>query len=56
MGVLGPLNDDSVSPRELELKALSNLFSKGCLVGTWSPHPETNIRLSKSRHGYQAKL
>ncbi|XP_073996313.1 transferrin-like isoform X2 [Rhodnius prolixus] len=45
MGVLGPLNDDSVSPRELELKALSNLFSKGCLVGTWSPHPETNIRL-----------
>uniref|UniRef100_A0A224XL75 Transferrin n=1 Tax=Panstrongylus lignarius TaxID=156445 RepID=A0A224XL75_9HEMI len=45
MGVLGPMDDHSVSPRELELKALSNLFSKACLVGTWSPHPETNSRL-----------
>nr|ATU82501.1 venom transferrin 1 [Lethocerus distinctifemur] len=45
MGILGPLDDPNVSPRENELKALSKFFSKACLVGKWSPHPETNQRL-----------
>nr|BAN20810.1 transferrin [Riptortus pedestris] len=48
MGILDPLNDTTLSPRENELKALSTFFSKGCLVGTWSPHPETNARLKKT--------
>nr|AQM58443.1 venom transferrin-like protein 1 [Pristhesancus plagipennis] len=45
MGIIPPMDDDALSPREQELKALSTLFSKACLVGTWSPHPETNQRL-----------
>ncbi|XP_014287394.1 transferrin [Halyomorpha halys] len=48
MGVLGPLSDTSLSPRENELKALSNFFSRACLVGKWSPHPETNARLKST--------
>lgn len=47
MGILGPLSDTSLSPRENELKSLSSFFSRACLVGQWSPHPETNARLSK---------
>uniref|UniRef100_A0AB38ZEE4 Transferrin n=1 Tax=Ectomocoris sp. TaxID=3104572 RepID=A0AB38ZEE4_9HEMI len=44
MGILGPMNDYSLSPREQELQALSKFFSDACLVGTWSPLPETNNR------------
>lgn len=47
MGILGPLNDTKISPRENELKALSTFFSKSCLVGKWSPDDATNQRLSK---------
>nr|AGI17578.1 transferrin [Pyrrhocoris apterus] len=43
-GVLGPLSNTSMSPRENELKALSSFFSKGCLVGQWSPDPDINAR------------
>ncbi|XP_076165730.1 transferrin 1 [Ptiloglossa arizonensis] len=45
MGVLNNLNDPQYSARENELRALSSLFSKGCLVGTWSPDPSINQRL-----------
>ncbi|KAL1122644.1 hypothetical protein AAG570_002971 [Ranatra chinensis] len=45
MGILGPMNDPKISARENELKALSQFFSKACLVGKWSPHPEINQRL-----------
>lgn len=48
MKVLGPLSDTSISPRENELKALSNFFSKACLVGKWAPDDATNRRLSKN--------
>nr|AAD02419.1 transferrin [Riptortus clavatus] len=48
MGILGPLNDKALSPRENELKALSSFFSKSCIVGKWSPHPETNTRLKQT--------
>lgn len=47
MEVLGPLNDQSLSPRENELKALSQFFSKSCIAGQWSPDEKTNQRLSK---------
>lgn len=47
MGILSPLNDTKISPRENELRALSNFFSKACLVGKWSPDQETNARWSK---------
>ena len=47
MGVLNNLHDPEYSARENELRALSSLFSKGCLVGTWSPDPAINRRLSK---------
>lgn len=47
MGVLGNINDPEYSARENELRALSSLFSKGCLVGTWSPDPAINQRLSR---------
>ena len=47
MGILGPLSDTKISPRENELKALSTFFSKSCLVGKWSPDNATNQRLSK---------
>lgn len=47
MGILGPLSDTKISPRENELKALSSFFSKSCLVGKWSPDNATNQRLSK---------
>lgn len=47
MGVLTDINNPEYSARENELRALSTLFSKGCLVGRWSPDPEINQRLSK---------
>lgn len=47
MGVLSDINNPEYSARENELRALSTLFDKGCLVGTWSPDPAINQRLSK---------
>ena len=40
--------DTTLSPVERELKALSELFSQSCLVGTYSPDPDTNAKLKKS--------
>ena len=48
MGVLSNLHDPQYSARENELRALSSLFSKGCLVGTWSPDPAINRRLKQT--------
>lgn len=48
MGVLKNLNDPEYSARENELRALSSLFSKGCLVGDWSPDPHIDKRLKES--------
>ncbi|KAG6800752.1 transferrin 1 precursor [Apis mellifera caucasica] len=48
MGVLNNLHDPEYSARENELRALSSLFSKGCLVGTWSPDPAINRRLKET--------
>ncbi|BET01459.1 transferrin [Nesidiocoris tenuis] len=45
MGVLGPLGDTTLSPRENELKSLSQFFSKSCIVGQWSPDQKINQRL-----------
>lgn len=42
MGVIGLLNEQGLSARENELKAFSNLFSKACIVGDWSPDQEIN--------------
>lgn len=47
MGVLTDINNPEYSARENELRALSTLFDKGCLVGKWSPDPNINQRLSK---------
>lgn len=46
MGVLANINDAEYSARENEIRALSTLFSKSCLVGKWSPDPTINKRLS----------
>ncbi|KZC11090.1 Transferrin, partial [Dufourea novaeangliae] len=48
MGILSNLHDPQYSARENELRALSSLFSKGCLVGTWSPDPAINRRLKET--------
>lgn len=48
MGVLADINNPEYSARENELRALSTLFSKGCLVGRWSPDPEINQRLKET--------
>ncbi|KAF6198938.1 hypothetical protein GE061_006961 [Apolygus lucorum] len=48
MGILGPLSDSSLSPRENELKALSQFFSKSCIVGQWSPDQTTNQRMKST--------
>lgn len=48
MGVLPNIHNPEYSARENELRALSSVFSKGCLVGTWSPDPAINRRLSES--------
>lgn len=50
MGIIGALNDNDISPRENELRALSTLFSKACIVGQWSPDPTINTKLSKCRY------
>lgn len=46
-GIIGHLAEPDISPRENELKALSKLFSKACIVGQWSPDPKINLKLSK---------
>ncbi|XP_071625718.1 transferrin 1 [Temnothorax longispinosus] len=48
MGVLTDINNPEYSARENELRALSTLFDKGCLVGTWSPDPAINQRLKET--------
>ncbi|XP_017889862.1 transferrin [Ceratina calcarata] len=48
MGVLQNLHDPEYSARENELRALSSLFSKGCLVGKWSQDPAINRRLKET--------
>lgn len=47
-GVLKITASTSLSPLEKELKGLSELFSKSCLVGTYSPQDEVNQMLSKT--------
>lgn len=47
MGIIGPLNEPDLSPRENELKAFSTLFNKACIVGKWSPDPKINSQWSK---------
>ncbi|WP_147291042.1 PhnD/SsuA/transferrin family substrate-binding protein, partial [Alteriqipengyuania lutimaris] len=47
MGVLTNLNDPDMTPRENELHALSQLFSKACLVGKWAPDPAQNQALKE---------
>lgn len=41
-------SDTSLSPVERELKALSELFTKSCLVGKYSANPEVNAKLKKT--------
>ncbi|XP_066992050.2 transferrin [Anabrus simplex] len=48
MGVLGLTPDATISARENELRSLSNLFSKACLVGSWSEDPAINARLKQT--------
>ncbi|XP_046625942.1 transferrin [Neodiprion virginianus] len=48
MGLLTNLSDPRFSSRENELRALSNFFSEGCLVGSWSADPDINQRLKAS--------
>lgn len=46
-GVLKITASTSLSPLEKELKGLSDLFTKSCLVGTYSPQDDVNQMLSK---------
>lgn len=46
-GVLKVSADQTITATERELKSLSQFFSKSCLVGTYSPHPEVDRLLSK---------
>lgn len=39
--------DPELTATERELKALSEFFTQSCLVGTYSPYPETDRLLSK---------
>ncbi|KAL0119319.1 hypothetical protein PUN28_009710 [Cardiocondyla obscurior] len=48
MGVLPDINNPEYSARENELRALSTIFDKGCLVGKWSPDPAINQRLKET--------
>ncbi|XP_076250329.1 transferrin 1 [Rhynchophorus ferrugineus] len=45
--IIGNLAEPDLSPRENELKAFSTLFSKACIVGTWSPDPKINLKLKR---------
>nr|AAN03488.1 transferrin [Mastotermes darwiniensis] len=49
MGILSSLNNPDQTPRENELRALSELFSQACLVGKWAPDPAHNQAL-KARY------
>jgi hypothetical protein len=40
-------NDPEMAPVEKELKGLSELFTKACLVGAYSQNPEFNQVLSE---------
>uniref|UniRef100_U5EVY8 Transferrin n=1 Tax=Corethrella appendiculata TaxID=1370023 RepID=U5EVY8_9DIPT len=48
-------SDPELSPTEKELKALSEFFSKACLVGKYSPNDEIN-RLFKKRYSNLCEL
>ncbi|KAK0169137.1 hypothetical protein PV327_002883 [Microctonus hyperodae] len=48
MGILSNVHNPQYSARENEIRALSTLFSKGCLVGKWSPDPIINSRLKET--------
>ncbi|XP_026466165.1 transferrin-like [Ctenocephalides felis] len=48
LGLIGPLNDNTISPRENELKAFSGLFKQSCIVGQWSPDPTIDAKLKKA--------
>ncbi|XP_077287227.1 transferrin 1 [Arctopsyche grandis] len=48
-GIIGSMNDLSLSPKENELKALSQMFNKSCIVGKWSLDPTINTKL-KTRY------
>lgn len=45
--ILKVSQDPELTAVERELKALSEFFSQSCLVGTYSPYPETDQLLSK---------
>ncbi|PNF38524.1 Transferrin [Cryptotermes secundus] len=45
LGILTSLNNPDLTPRENELRALSELFSQACLVGSWSADPVQNQAL-----------
>lgn len=47
VGVLKTSNDPALSPVEKELKGLSELFEKSCLVGNYSPNEDVNQVLSE---------
>ncbi|XP_022906419.1 transferrin [Onthophagus taurus] len=47
MQIIGKLNEPGLSARENELKALSELFSKACIVGKWSPDSVIDSKLKK---------
>lgn len=46
-GILKISNDPQLTFVEKELKGLTELFTKSCLVGKWSPNAEVNAALSK---------
>lgn len=46
-GVLQISSDPALSPVEKELKGLSELFEKSCLVGNYSPNGDVNQVLSE---------
>lgn len=46
-GVFTNPADETLSPRENELKTLSQFFSKACIVGQWSPDSKINEALKK---------
>lgn len=50
--IIGPMDDLTLSPKENELKAFSELFQKSCIVGKWSPDPQMDRKLSKFLFSY----
>lgn len=46
------MDDLTLSPKENELKAFSELFQKSCIVGKWSPDPQMDRKLSKFLFSY----